>query len=97
VRLTERLRALDNRVLGRPKPDDPRLCRIGFFFGLIGIVSVLETALVRGEPRLLGGIGGLLGLRFVSGLRWALARRVSRPADPAGEHLRTTVHRGARR
>lgn len=72
--LAERLRALDDKVLGKPKPTTSRQYRNAFFLGLSGLVIFSGIALTIGEPRLLAYSGGILIPMALNGYLWAQGR-----------------------
>lgn len=74
MQLAERLRALDDKVLGKPKPTNSRQYRDAFFLGLIVVVISLGTALITGEPQFLAYASGIVFLTAVNGYLWAQGR-----------------------
>ena len=78
MRLTARLRALDDRVLGRPEPEKVSTVRAWFLIALAVTLTYLVVVAVTGAWRYAGGIGGFLGMTLGTGLRWYRSTHPSR-------------------
>lgn len=72
-----RLRRLDDRVLGRPKPPTPETHRNTFVLGLLGASVVLIALAATGRWTAIGAVGGFLGMALGGGLRWYRSTRRS--------------------
>lgn len=70
-----RLRALDDRVLGPPRPPGRTAQRNAFLVGVGGALLVLLLAVLTGRGSFLGGVGGFLGVALGSGGRWLHSER----------------------
>lgn len=70
VTLGQRLRSLDDRVLGKPKPPTTATYRNSFLVGLAGAVAMLVVLAITGKWSFVGSIGGFLGVMLGSGVRW---------------------------
>ena len=68
--VTERLRSLDGRVLGRRRPVTARKHRTGFLVGTSGTLVVVVAAVLSGWSGVLAGAGGFVGMALASGFRW---------------------------
>jgi hypothetical protein len=68
--VADRLRRLDNHVLGRPKPITSRTQRNSFLVGFVGTVALLSYSSFSGSTGVLAGSGGFFGVMVASGLRW---------------------------
>jgi hypothetical protein len=78
MRPTARLRALDDRVLGRPRPEQVSTARAWCLIALALTLTCLAVVAVTGAWRYASGIGGLLGLTLGTGLRWYRGTHPSR-------------------
>ncbi len=68
VSISEELRRLDDRVLGRsPQRSTPRL---QFLIGLFGTLLAIAVAIVTGTWTVLGGTVGFLGVRIAGSIGW---------------------------
>ena len=74
----QRLRALDDRVLGPPRRPSATALRNGFLFGVAGALAVLLAIVLTGRPSMVAGIGGFVGVAIGNGVRW-LRRDVADP------------------
>ncbi len=68
--IAQRLRSLDDRVFGRPKPPTAKTYRATFLVGLFGTLTVLVVSAITGEWSFIAGVGGFLGIMLASVLRW---------------------------
>lgn len=71
----ERLRRLDDRVLGPPRLDSAATMRTVFLLALLGVAAVVVLALVTGRGSMLAAGGGFLGVMLTTGIRWRWASR----------------------
>jgi hypothetical protein len=78
MRVSERLRALDDRVLGSPKRKTAESQRRTFFVGLAGTAVVLVVIAVTGHWWDFAAVGGFLGVTLGAGLEWRKATRDER-------------------
>jgi hypothetical protein len=78
MRTSERLRALDNRVLGAPKRKTAENQRRTFFVGLTGTALVLVVIAVTGRWWDFAAVGGFLGVTLGAGLGWRRGTREER-------------------
>ena len=87
----ERLRRLDDRVLGRPKPVTPRTHVSSFLVGSAGTVGLLTYATFDGDTAVLAGSGGFFGVMVGSAVRWYRLRERSGDWDGRPAHRRNVL------
>jgi hypothetical protein len=77
--LGEALRALDNRVLGKPKhltaAESAAMHRKTFLVGSAGTSVVLAAVALGGWWSAAGAVSGFAGMAVIGGARWYLAAR----------------------
>ena len=77
--VARRLRELDDRVFGEPRPATTSTYQTLFLVGLVGTLTVLAAVLITGDGLWAAAGGGFLGTMLVSGARWyAMARSSGR-------------------
>ncbi|MCW2679529.1 MAG: hypothetical protein JWM62_930 [Frankiales bacterium] len=84
TRLLARLRGLDDRVLGRPKPPSPRAYRNGFAWSVLAVLALLLLAVLTGSTSFVVGTGGLLGVLIANAFRWWSTEQARRPVMRIG-------------
>ncbi len=80
--ILQRLRSLDDRVLGKPKPQTAQTYRTIFLGGIFGTIGLLVVSAITGEWSLVAGVGGPLAITLGSAIRWygiSHSRRKGRP------------------
>ncbi len=71
----QRLRWLDDRLLGKPKPQTAKTHRNIFLVGLFGALTVLVVSAITGEWSYVAAVGGFVGAMLGSAVRWRASTR----------------------
>ena len=87
----DRLKRLDDRVLGRPRPVTARTHVSSFLVGLVGTAAILGYATVEQDTSVLAGSGGFFGVLVASAVRWYRLRERSGDWDGRPAHRRNVL------